>query len=129
MMTICGERDQMAAYFAKLADQAVDAAKKGGISLSDAQWVRFRGTVQADIDARLDDFLTLLAADYAAHYSAADIQAMVDYCQTPLGRKLTKLRAQMEAETYDTREAFLSAIMLSAMQDAQQRIQTKEKGL
>jgi hypothetical protein len=129
MFVVCGERDQLTVFFEKSVDAIVAAAHTTQPSLTDDQWTQYRGIVHDDLMAKVDDYIAFLTADYAVHFSVADIGAMVDFCRTPIGQKVSKIRSQMELETFDAREAWMRSAMLAAMQDAQQKVQTKEKGL
>jgi len=124
VIATCGERNQINVFLEKTADMTVAAAHKTQPNLTEDQWAQFRTIVRNDLISKTDTYLALVTADYATHLSASDMHAIVVFCQTPAGRKLSSARSQMERDTFDARQAWLHSAILAAFQDAQQRILT-----
>jgi hypothetical protein len=118
----CGEREQMAAYFDKAASEVVTQARQQTPDLSDAQWTTFGRIVSDDLNKQVDTYLELIATTYTQYLSVDDMRTMTEYCHSPVGRKVSSLRARMESETFEIREAWLRSTLIAALADAHARV-------
>jgi hypothetical protein len=122
----CGIRTQINAYFDKLSNSIVSAAKKSEFGLNDAQWAAYSDIVRKDMDAKTSDYISVVATDYALHFSTGDMHAMIEFCLSPAGKRISEARAQMETESFAVRQTFLKGAATYAMQDALQKVKSEK---
>ena len=122
----CGIRAQTAAYFDNLSNSIVSAAKKSEFGLNDAQWAAYSNIVRKDMDTKTNDYISVIATDYALHFSAEDMHAMIEFCLSPAGKRISEARAQMETESFAVRQKFLKDAATYAMQDALRLVKSEK---
>jgi hypothetical protein len=130
MLSVCGDHEQFSVFFSKTADLAMTGIKANQKpTMSDDQWAQFSNVLHADLQADVDSYAALIAAGYASHMSVADINAITDFCRTPAGQHIAAARSKMEADMYDIHQSWIRGAITSAVSDAQQKVQAKDKGL
>jgi len=124
----CGEQDQIAVYFDKLINSQLDAQRASLTALGEEQWRTYEREFRAAVKARSGEYLSLIANVYAADLNDADLAAMLDYCHSPVGQKLARLRVKMERETYAVRDAWFRQVLMTASRDAFAKARTVTGG-
>jgi hypothetical protein len=120
----CGERAQLDAFFEKSAEMVVKDARVRTPTYSDAQWKAYQTIVTADLKKGLDEYVAYTTAIYANYFTVDDLKLMEAYCRSPTGQKVSSLRGQIEADTFDFRQHWLRSALIAAMGDAQKQVES-----
>ena len=128
MFEACHQRDEVEAYFDKLAETQAKQARAAYRQLSDAQWQQFTAAFHENLRGYIDKYIDMAATIDATHFSEADMAAMADFCRTPVGERVAAARAQMERETFELRGAWLQGALTAAGNDALRKVGTEPQG-
>lgn len=123
VIAVCGERKQIETFFEKSAEYVAKSQRAQTPTFSDAQWRAYQTIIADDLKKDIDSYLAYNAESYAQYFTVSDMQAMEAYCRSPVGQKMSNVRAQMEADTFAYRQEWMRAALTAAMSDAQQKVQ------
>ena len=129
MYDTCGERKQLESYFEKYAELTVERARAQTPTFNDAQWKAYQAIMVEDLNKGLDDYIAIATENYAAHFTVEDIQTIAAFCRSRVGQKIAGMRAQMEADTFELRQAWMESAIRAAISDAQQKAQSEGSAL
>lgn len=88
-------------------DGMVENLKKFGVSISDSKMPAFKKEVQAEIDKFKDQ----QADAYMKVYSKDEIDAMLKFYTSPMGKKIQAKQGKITAETAQLQQDFQQKIM------------------
>lgn len=118
MLEACKQRDQVEAYFDKLAESQASEARPNYRQLSDEQWQRFTVAFRENLHSYIDRYIDMTATIDATHFTEEDMGVLADFCRSPIGQRVSTLRAQMERETFELRGTWLQGAVTAAGTDA-----------
>lgn len=128
MLAACHQRDQVEAYFDKLAETEAQQARANYSQFSDAQWQTFTAAFHENLRGYIDRYMDMTATIDAQHFTIEDMGVLADFCRSAIGQRVSALRAQMERETFELRGAWLQNAVTAAGTDALRKIQPEAPG-
>lgn len=89
----------MQQLFDALTPQIMSMAASKDPNLSDEKRTRIEGVMRQELDAAIPEFLEQTAKIYAGNFTEGELQDVIDFYESPTGKKFQKLAPQLMQES------------------------------